>query len=153
MDRMSRADRKKWGHWLYYAHALKLFLTHGFPSFAVRTRGGPLEEWVERQCVSAMALRVGRLGGMFGGIARGASIHRGSIRTLLVHAPARVNLPLWFISSWFGLARWHPGLTVLDGEGLWVGVGPHLQADGEWLGIGPASIELTSVKVRVLVGE
>ena len=99
-----------------------------------------------------MALRIGNLGGIFPGIARGASLNSPSMRLVLVHAPASLSLPLWFLSAWLHLERWNPLLVQeevttfqCDGDGI------HAQADGEWVGRLPLSASLTETTVRLLI--
>lgn len=154
MHRMLTVDRGRWGRWLYYAHALRLFFSQNFPQFNVRYRDVAGGSWKQRTCVSAMAIRVGNLGGLFGGIARGASLEQAGMRLLLVHPPALLGLPLLFGFSWLGIARSNPWLTSCQADAVVLdaaGTPAHLQADGEWLGHGPAAIRLLSMTVRVLV--
>lgn len=154
MHRMSTVDRGRWGHWLYYVHALRLFLRHDFRRFHVRYRDVADGSWRQRTCVSAMALRVGSLGGLFGGIARGASLNGPGMRLLLVHPPARLGLSLMFVFGWLGVERFNPWLTPCWTDAVIfepVGTPPHLQADGEWLGHCPAEIRLLTKTVRLLV--
>lgn len=154
MHRMLTVDRSRWGRWLYYIHALRLFLRCDFPHFHVRYLDTATGAWQQQTCVSAMASRVGNMGGLFRGIARGTSLDGPGMRLLLVHPPALLGLPLLFVSSWLRMARFDPWLTQCWTDRVAVEPGetpPHIQADGEWLGYCPAEIKLLPGTVRLLV--
>src|SRR5215469_67531 len=70
--RMLATGKQRLGRSIYYLRAAHLFLGSRFPAFRVRAtlhNGIPLE----RDAVSAMAIRVGDLGGLFSPLACGAS--------------------------------------------------------------------------------
>ena len=154
MYRMMTVDRGRWGRWVYAAHALRLLLRGRFAAFDVRYREGEDDPWKHMRAVSAMGMRVGSLGGVFPGVARGASLHAGTMRLVLVKRPALLGLPLWFLMNWLGLERWNPLLVRADvvafecegGDGT-----VHAQVDGEWVGGLPMSITLGNETVRLLV--
>ena len=154
MYRMLTVDRSRYGRWRYYEHALRLWLGHTYPKFQVEytTTEGEL-----RPClaVSAMALRIGSLGGVFAGLAEGASLRSEHLRLILVHAPARFTLPLWFVCSWLRVTPPRRCVTVVDAVEVTCSAAHrlHLQADGEWLGCAPATIGMSGRRLRVLVPE
>ncbi len=153
MYRMLTTDRSRWGYWLYYTNALQLFLRLDFAPFRVRFLDSN-GIWQEQSCVSVMALRIATLGGLFAGIAKGASLHHAGMRVLLVRPPARLSLPLWILTSWLRLSSLNPLVTTADANALEInadGTRTHLQADGEWLGHSPATILLLSQTVRMLI--
>jgi diacylglycerol kinase family enzyme len=153
MYRMLAVSRSRWGRWAYAAHAVLLLFRRRFASFTVRYRdaaGG----WHETQAVSAMCMRVGTLGGVFPGVARGASLWAGSMKLVAVRGTAWVGLPLWFAMNWLGIERWNPLLVqadvvALECDGARESV--HAQLDGEWIGRLPVSITLSGDAVQLLV--
>ncbi|SEB38138.1 diacylglycerol/lipid kinase family protein [Terriglobus roseus] len=144
MYRMLTVDRSHAGRWSYLWHAVRLLLRGRFHHFTVRwktadgTRGAS-------QAVSAMALRIGNLGGIFPGVARGATLNDKTMRLVLVKSPALLAMPFWFLSAWLRLERWNPLTSKLDvtsftcdgAEGK-----TYVQADGEWIGSLPATMDL-----------
>ena len=144
MYRMLTVNRGVAGRWSYLSHALRLLLRRRFHTFTVRWRADDGTAGTAR-VASAMALRIGNLGGIFPGVARGATLKDETMRLVLVKAPALLSMPLWFVSSWLRLQRWNPMLitrevvsfTCSDAEGR-----THLQADGEWIGHLPLSVDL-----------
>jgi diacylglycerol kinase family enzyme len=151
MYQMLAVDRSRWGRWGYAAHALRLFVRGRFTSFAVRYQPALGGCW-EARVVSAMAMRVGSLGGVFPGIARGASLQTGSMRLVLVKSPAYVALPLWFAMNWMGLERWNPLLVTCDVTAFeCYGNAIHGQVDGEWMGRLPMRVNVSDAVVRLTV--
>ena len=150
MYRMLTVNRAGLGRWRYYEHALRLFCSHRFTPFrvVVQQSGG---RQTERIVVSAMALRIGDLQGVFRGLARGASIHSDSLHVILVAPPARLTLPLWFLLAWLGLDRFHPGVTVADAQRLEIAGAVPLQVDGEWAGHVATAITLSGPFQQVLL--
>ncbi|MEK6396914.1 MAG: diacylglycerol kinase family protein [Terriglobus sp.] len=145
MYRMLTRSKGRMGRWAYAMHALHLLVRSRFHPFQVRyhsVKGA----WHVQTAVSAMALRIGNLGGIFPGIARGASLGNQHMRLILVSPPALLSLPLWFVFSWLHLDRWNPWLHAADimefhCEALDGNV--HAQADGEWIGNLPLSASLS----------
>ncbi|SDF08570.1 diacylglycerol/lipid kinase family protein [Terriglobus roseus] len=153
MYRMLTASKGKLGRWTYAMHALHLLLRARFHKFQVRyeTLDGISHT---TSAISAMALRIGNLGGIFPGIARGASLDNAHMRLFLVKPPAMLGLPLWFLFSWLHLDRWNPYLQTADVrafhcESLENKV--YAQADGEWIGTLPLSAELDEQTITLLI--
>ena len=150
MYRMLAVSRSRLGRWRYYEHALRIFLTHRFEPFHVEVQNSEGTATVHR-VVSAMALRIGDMQGIFAGIARGAALHGEALHVILVSPPARLTLPLWFFLSWLRLSRFHPGITVSKALRLRTdGVVP-LQVDGEWAGHTRVTIAANGPMQRLLV--
>lgn len=152
MYRMLTVDRSLFGRWLYYFYALRLLLRGPWHPMQVRSSNG--DDFLQSDdVVAAMALRVGSLGGLFSGIARGASLEGNSMRVLLVRSPALINLPLWFLASWTRLGRFHPGLRIAQAQQLVLQSSTriHVQADGEWVGSLPARIQLSGETINLFV--
>ncbi|AFL88256.1 sphingosine/diacylglycerol kinase-like enzyme [Terriglobus roseus DSM 18391] len=153
MYRMLTINRSFVGRWAYLWHALRLLLRGGFRPFRVQWKGADGTEGTA-EAVSAMALRIGDLGGIFPGVARGATFNDESMRLVLVKAPALLAMPLWFLSSWLRLERWNPLLSRHDVVSFTCdgAVGrTHVQADGEWVGCLPAMIQLRSSRTITLL--
>lgn len=151
MYRMLTVARSRLGRWAYAVHAMQLLFQNRFPKFRVRfqTSDGRCHEV---DAVSVMALRISNLGGIFPGIARGASLDAGSMRLILVRGPALLGLPLWFASAWLRLERWNPLLLREDVTAFHcVGNAIHAQADGEWIGRLPLTARLTEESVTLLL--
>lgn len=151
MHRMLLVNRSRWGRWAYAMHAIHLLLRGRFEPFAVSYLANG--QWCKARAVSAMAMRVGHLGGIFPGIARGASIRADTMRLALVKGPATVGLPLWFIMNWLGLERWNPLLLCADVTAFACNGGEvpiHAQMDGEWSGHLPMNVVLAEETVRIL---
>ena len=136
--RMLTAKGSALGRWSYALHALRLFLRKGFSDFQV--------EWTctdgrsgNASVVTAMALRIDSLGGVFPGIARGATPWSDGVRMVCVRPPAKLGLLLWLAGSIFRWNRWNP-LVISEqvSSFRWIAElrAVHLQADGEWLGSG-----------------
>jgi diacylglycerol kinase family enzyme len=154
MYRMLTVDRSRWGRWAYAAHALRLLVCGRFEAFGVRYRVRDDAAWGETRAVSVMAMRVGSLGGVFPGVARGASLHGETMRVVLVKGPAWLGLPLWFAMNWLGLERWNPLLVRVDAVAFAcenADATVHAQVDGEWVGRLPMSVTLTGETVRLMV--
>jgi diacylglycerol kinase family enzyme len=153
MYRMLAVNRNVAGRWSYAWHALRLLLRSRFPRFDVA--------WSEldgttrsMQAVSAMALRIGNLGGIFPGLSRGASLYHPTMRLILVKAPPLLGLPLWCLSSWLRLEHWNPLLQMKDVTSFTCterAGRTHLQADGEWIGLLPATVELQPLRTVTML--
>lgn len=150
MYRMLAVNRAGLGRWRYYEHALRVFLSHRFETFHVQVQQ-PDGSTREHVVVSAMTLRIGDLQGIFRGIAAGASVDSEALHVVLVAPPARLTLPLWFLSAWLGLSRFHPGVTVSKASSVQTLDPVPLQVDGEWAGKVTATIRLDGPIQRVLV--
>lgn len=152
--RMSTAGKKRLGRSAYYLHAAKLFATRRSPTFGVEYLEAGADEAVEAKAVALMVVRVRDLGGLFGALtSRNASIELGELELYLVHPPAWLSLPLWFVSSWFGLQSRNPFLkrirvaafecTPLNGAAV------HVEADGEWIGRAPFRVSIVPRALRI----
>lgn len=150
MYRMLAVNRSRFGRWRYYEHALRIFLSHRFAPFRVELEGCSGTR-TEHEVVSAMALRIGDLQGIFSGIARGASVHDKQLHVVLVRPPARLTLPLWFVLSWVGLGRLHPGVTVAQATTLRIADAVPVQVDGEWARNSAVTIAMDGPQQSVLV--
>lgn len=142
------------GRAMYYVRAARLFATGRFAAFPVHCTLEDGRE-LERRCVSAMAVRVENLGGLFSPLVRGGQVHAGSLRVSLVTAPALVGLPAWFALSWAGLHRFNRFAETRDALAFEAGSGDgapvQVQADGEWLGRTPMRVTLVERGVRLMM--
>lgn len=151
--RMLATGKQHLGRSIYYLRAARLFLSSRFSTFHVHARlhsGIPLE----RDAVSAMAIRVGDLGGLFSPLARGASPTDDTLQLTLTTPPSRLALPAWFASSWTRTHRWNPytqHLRVADFTCSGTDPRAHVQADGEWIGTTPMRVELVPDALRLLM--
>lgn len=151
--RMLATGKQRLGRSIYYLRAARLFLSSRFSTFRVRARlhnGIPLE----RDAVSAMAIRVGDLGGLFSPLARGASPTDDTLQLTLTTPPSHLALPAWFATSWTRTHRWNPytqHLRVADFTCSGAEPRVHVQADGEWIGTTPMRVELIPNALRLLM--
>lgn len=139
------SQKSAMGRVAYYAHAARLFATKTFQPFRVAYRVAGSALWEEEIAVSVMSARIGDLGGAFGRLTRGSSIHATSLRLVLVRPPGGIALPSWFVFAQLGFERFNPWLRTLDVdefrcESLHEGDAIHAQADGEWIGWLPISV-------------
>ena len=144
MYRMLTVNRGVVGRWAYAWHALRLLFRGRFHPFTVHWRNADGSEETMR-AVSAMALRIGSLGGIFPGIAREATLNDMTMRLIMVTPPALLGLPLWFLSSWLRLESWNVLLNTREVVSFTCGgtdQRTHVQADGEWIGYLPATVDL-----------
>ena len=142
------------GRLAYSVHASRIFATHRFAPFAVEyTEPDGTVRTV--QAASAMAARVGCLGGLFAGLVEREGPMDGQILHLsLLRPPGLVSLPLWFLTSWLRLRRFNPLLLEVkvssyvcrrlnDGDIC-------CEADGEWLGRIPMRVSWVRDALTVL---
>jgi YegS/Rv2252/BmrU family lipid kinase len=144
------------GRAAYYAHAARLFLTKSFPPFRLACRVAGSSEWRDELVVSVMCARIGDLGGAFGRLTRGSSLHSPALRLVLVRPPARIGLAAWFAFSQLGMERLNPWLLTLDVQEfrcdpLHSEPIHHAQADGEWIGGLPISVRLLPDALSLLI--
>lgn len=152
--RMLARSKHRLGRSMYYLRAARLFLGSSFPSFrfhATSQDGTPLD----REAVSAMAIRIGDLGGVFSPLIRGASPTDETLQITVTEPPHHLTLPAWFATSWARMRRWNPythqmrvssfSCSVLPGTRVYV------QADGEWIGTLPMRVELVPNALRLLM--
>jgi len=150
------SQKSNLGRLAYYIHAARLFATRRFHPFEVEFTRVKSNVTETRPAVSVMAVRVDDLGGLFGHLTGcHASIHDAHLQLLIVHPPAALSLPLWFVSGWLSLHRLNPFLSVVDVTSVSCrpssGPAPHFQADGEWLGRIPMQVSLVPNALRVLL--
>jgi YegS/Rv2252/BmrU family lipid kinase len=154
--RLSQRQKSRLGRIAYYVHAARLFAARRFRPFEVEfTRAGNAKGETIR-AIAAMAIRVGDLGGVFGGIApRGASIDEPLFRLLVLSPPARLTLPLWFLSAWLRVPAINPFLTSVEATGFSCrdldSLQTDFQADGEWLGCLPFTVSMVPDALRILL--
>lgn len=150
---MLAAGKQRLGRSSYYLRATRLFLGRRFPAFDVSATLA--ESSRKQQAVSAMAIRVGDLGGLFSPLVRGAAPDDEHLQLVVTTAPAHLSLPAWFAMSWARLGHWNPYSTRLLVESFSCSAGHehpvHVQADGEWLGYTPIHVELVPNALRLLM--
>jgi YegS/Rv2252/BmrU family lipid kinase len=147
--RMLGSGKHRLGRMMYYLRSAHLFLSARFPGFRV-TSGD------RTTCaVSAMAVRVGDLGGLFSPLIRGASVNEPKLLLTTVKTPANLSLPLWFMLGWARLHRWNGYVDTRRVDSFTCAAGEtgnvQVQADGEWLGQTPMTVELIANGVRLLM--
>ena len=151
--RMLGAGKQRFGRWIYYMRAARLFLGLQFPAFQVRAIQ-PDHNSLKREAISAMAIRVGDLGGVFSPLIRGASPTDETLQLTLTQPPHHLTLPAWFATSWTRTHRWNPYTQHLRVQAFSCSDGRervHVQADGEWIGTLPMHVELMPNALRLLV--
>jgi diacylglycerol kinase family enzyme len=153
--RMLGADKERLGRLAYYTRAAYLFATRRFPAFEVEYTAYATGERDAVRAVSAMAVRVGDLGGLFAGLAGAGEVMHPHLNLVAVRPPAWLGLPLWFASSRLGLRRWNPRVLSVEVQEFRCAAPPrrrvYLQADGEWLGSTPMRVSLVPDAVQLLM--
>jgi diacylglycerol kinase (ATP) len=150
------ADKSKLGRVTYYLRAARLFVTRRFHCFEVEYADAASGVTVRKRAVSAMAVRVGSLGGLFGKLTGGqASVEDTDLQIILISPPGLISLPLWFLSSWLNLRgpnRLFRSIRVRSFSCWPISASsPHFQADGEWLGRIPIEVSIVQDAVRILL--
>ncbi|SPE19304.1 conserved hypothetical protein [Candidatus Sulfotelmatomonas gaucii] len=154
--RLVAQQKAQLGRLAYYLRAARLFATGRFSAFEVQFTPAASASPVTRKVVSVMATRIGNLGGIFRGLTDGhASIQDSDLCLHLLHAPALVSLPLWFLSGWLGLRRLNPfhqcvRVSAFSCRAL-SSPAPYVEADGESLGRLPMQVSLLQNALRILV--
>lgn len=151
--RMLAAGKQRLGRSMYYLRAARLFLGSRFSTFHVSV-DMPEGTTLNRDAVSAMAIRVGDLGGLFSPLIRGASPADETLQLTLTQPPHHFSLPAWFATSWTHTHRWNPytqhfraiTFTCCASEKR-----VHVQADGEWIGTTPMHVELIPNALTLLM--
>lgn len=151
--RMIAAGKQRLGRSMYYLRAARLFLGSRFPPFTVKATltDGTTQEY---DVISAMAIRVGDLGGLFSPLIRGASPEDTALQLTLTRPPHPLALPAWFASSWTRTHRWNPYTRHLRVASFTCSACQrrvHVQADGEWIGCLPMHVELVPDALRLLM--
>lgn len=151
--RMIAAGKQRLGRSIYYLRAARLFLGSHFSTFRVNAAphsGSP----IECDAVSAMAIRVGDLGGLFSPLVRGASPDDDSLQLTLTTPPSHLALPAWFATSWTRTHRWNPYTQRICVQSFSCSAAEarvHVQADGEWIGTTPMHVELVPDALSLLM--
>ncbi len=144
---MLATGKHRLGRLNYYLRSASLFLRHRFSRFTISTQAAP--------CISAMAVRVADLGGLFSPLIRSASIDDPQLHLTTVTAPALLSLPAWFALSWARLHRHNPYLQASYVDTFHCSAGQahpvQVQADGEHLGQTPMTVTLIPNALRLLV--
>ena len=153
--KMFTGGKQRLGRLSYYLRAARLFSRTRFGPFTVSAAGTDSAAPMQLEAVSAMAVRVGDLGGLFSPLVRGASLEHPHLRLTLAAPPASLSLPAWFALSWSRLHRWNPHVRTLEVESFTCSSGKaspiQVQADGEWLGHTPMTVRLTPNALRLLM--
>lgn len=150
------AHKSTMGRTAYYAHAARLFMTRRFQPFRVVYRSGGSDLWQQETAVSVMSARIGDLGGVFGRLTRGSSLHSASLRLILIRPPGQIALPSWFLFGQLRMDRLNPWLRTLEveefrSESLREGETIHVQVDGECIGVLPISVSLIPDALSLLM--
>jgi YegS/Rv2252/BmrU family lipid kinase len=150
------AQKSNLGRMAYYIHAARLFATRRFHPFEIEFTRATSNATSIGQAVSAMAIRVDDLGGLFSKLTGGqATINDAHLRLLILRAPAALSLLLWFALGWLNLNRINPFLSFADVTTFSCRptspLAVHFQADGEWLGRIPMQVSIVPNALRVLL--
>ncbi|HEY4009285.1 MAG TPA: diacylglycerol kinase family protein [Acidobacteriaceae bacterium] len=151
--RMLARGKQRLGRWLYYVRAARLFIGSEFSAFRVEA-GLPDETMIARDAVSAMAIRIGDLGGIFSPLIRGASPQDETLQLTVTRPPHHLTLAAWFAASWTRTQRWNPYTQQMRVQSFTCSGSQsrvHVQADGEWIGTTPMRVELVSDALRLLM--
>ena len=142
------------GRAAYYLKAAALFCTRKFHPFLLEYRVTADAPWEEMDAVSAMAVRVRDMGGLFSSLACG-ELHSAHLEVSVLRPPARYSFPAWFASGYARVHRMNPLLRRLQVQAFRCipknGDRLDIQADGEWLGCAPAEISIVTDGVRLLM--
>jgi diacylglycerol kinase (ATP) len=148
--------KSSFGRLAYYLHAARLFSTRRFRPFEIEYTDKATGLAKTQEAVSAMAVRVEDLGGLFSKLAgRNASIMDAHLRLLILSPPGALSLPLSFVSGWLNLHSFNPLLRFVDATAFSCrplsSPAPHFQADGEWLGRIPMRVSIVPNALRLLL--
>jgi len=146
--------KRQFGRTMYYLRAAALFCRARFSSFAIHLKS-PSGETQTMRAVSAMAVRVGDLGGLFSPLIQGATVDHPKIMLTIAKTPARLSLPAWFAMSWARLHRWNRFVDTIEVDEFSCSAGHsnavQVQADGEWLGRTPMTVKIIPDGLRILM--
>jgi len=156
VHRLLANNKASLGRMAYYLRAARLFATRRFAAFEVEYIEAQSGAMVTTQAVSAMAVRLGSLGGLFNKLAcRSADIFDRDLQLIMISPPALFSLPLWFISGWLHLHGFNGFVRSAKATRFSCrplsGAAPHFQADGEWLGRIPVDVSVIQEGVRILI--
>src|SRR5665213_1455022 len=146
--KMLSSGKHSMGRATYYLRAASIFSRTRFAPFPI-THGDTTQ-----QAVSAMAVRVADLGGLFSPLIRGASIEHPHLTLAIASPPAILSLPAWFATAWTRTHCWNPYVRTTNVDSFHCGIGAdpiQVQADGEWLGQTPMTVSLVSNALRLLM--
>lgn len=152
--RMLAGGKHRYGRLAYYARAAWLFASRRFIPFILKMQSaGKAPE--RHTAVSAMSVRVGDLGGIFGPLLRGAKLDDAQLLVSFVRPPAKIALAGWFALNWLKLGRLNRFAATHRVESFACSAPgtaqANVQADGEWLGRTPMHVELVPSAVRLLL--
>jgi diacylglycerol kinase (ATP) len=154
--RMLRGGKGGIGRFAYYLHAGILFATQRFRMFKIEYVEADSGKAFSQKAVSAMAVRVDDLGGLFSRLtSRQASVEQTDLHLHILRPPALLSLPCWFISGWLGLNRLNPFLKTVSVTSFCCVAcsepAPHFQTDGEWVGGIPMRVSMVPDALRILI--
>jgi diacylglycerol kinase family enzyme len=153
--KMLASGKQRLGRSAYYLRAAKLFLGSHFTPFTLTCTPSGAEPIASFRAASAMAVRVGDLGGLFSPLVRGGSLEHPQLVMAVALPPARLSLPAWFASSWIRLSRLNPYVRTLHVDSFHCSAGEsqpiQVQADGEWIGQTPIAVKLIRGALRLLL--
>lgn len=153
--KMLASGKQRLGRMTYYLRAGGLFLRSRFTPFQLTCTSANGDAITSFPAVSAMAVRVGELGGLFSPLVRGASVHHTHLLIAAALSPARLSLPAWFSLSWLRAAHLNPYVRTFHVKDFHCGEGEtapvQVQADGEWLGRTPMTVTLVPSALRLLL--
>jgi diacylglycerol kinase family enzyme len=153
---MVNKQKSSLGRMAYYTQAARLFATRRFSPFDVEYVEAESGAVISRRAVSAMAVRVASLGGLFNKLVAGpVSIEDSQLRLLILRPPAWLSLPLWFVCGWLrlhGVNRFLRSVNVISFSCRpLMGAAVRFQADGESLGSIPFEVSLVSNALNMLI--
>ena len=155
VHRLKHSHKQQLGRAAYYLHAARTFLSHPFAAFNLEFVDATTAQKHRLRAVSAMALRIDDLGGLFSPLARGGCVRHPHLELIVVRPPGWLSLPLWFAMGWLRAGRWNPLLHRCSVTEFSCSPSSsskvHIQADGDWLGTAPACVSLLHDAVRLLV--
>jgi diacylglycerol kinase family enzyme len=141
--------KSRFGRAAYYLRSAALFASTRFSAFPVTTSLGT------QLAVSAMAVRISDLGGLFSPLTQPASLDHPHLTLNLVRPPGTIALPAWFALSWARLHRINPYTQTISTDTFTCGPGLtspiRVQADGESLGHTPVTVTLIPKALRILL--
>jgi len=153
--KMLITNKRRLGRMAYYIRAAKLFATRRTAPFQLEFVESGSEKRHSMRAVSAMAVRIDDLGGLFSKLTRAGQVHHPHLQLIAVRPPGPLSLPMWFVAGWLGLNHRNPLLHAVNvDEFTCTTIGAsriHVQADGEWLGTAPMRVTLLQDAVRLLI--
>jgi diacylglycerol kinase family enzyme len=146
---MRSTTKHQRGRSAYYLRAACLFATASFSPFDVTVNGHT------EPAVSAMAVRIHSLGGLFSPLTPAGNLHHPQLQLTLTRPPAALSLPAWFALSYARLHALNPFTKTILTDQFHCAAGTrypvHVQADGEFLGQTPMTVTLIPNALRMLL--